>query len=545
MIVRSFKSLHAMDLSCSVAIAVSNVAAFGDTDIFPAPFEQELFKDCPAQMADILSDLHLRFDEVSKTHPPEALRSLVPVGQHGFRLATQLDPVWNAYLLALTLALAPAIEETRPSVEAECVFSYRHCITGESGRIFDPNISWAAFLQRTRRLCGEHNYCVIADITEFYHRITVERVAKALSGLDAPATVCDRLIQVLRMLEGDSHGLPVGGPASRIIAELVLATVDARLLEAGVKYCRFVDDFRIFCDSEEEAKTLLLQVARILSDAGFSFQKTKTRIVSTAELQEELQVAEMLDLAGAGEQTGKPVARNQKLVLLQHDPYSELKVSNDIRVEEFASRPDALEVIRREFTKRRLNVSLAKQVLGALNFLAPELLATAIQTILSDASLRAVGPVFARALQLILENVARLSLKTQADLVARIEELLAGGAYLFQVELHCVLALRVVRAASREDIGFNCAVLERIFRSSDNSLVRREVLLLLAVRKDYQRVTELVGLHTSKDGWDERTLQFLRSMPGFDCPSVSALPNGGDLCAFALEQWLSERQQGA
>lgn len=534
-----------MDLSCSVAIAVSNVAVFGDTDIFPAPFEQELFRDCPARMEDILMDLHVRFDEVSKSHPPEVLRCLVPVGQHGFRLATQLDPVWNAYFLALTLALAPAVEELRPSKTSECVFSYRHCINGEAGRIFDPNISWAAFIQRTRRLCEETDYCVTADITEFYHRITVEKVADALSGLNAPATVCDRLIKVLRMMGGDSHGLPVGGPASRIIAELVLAKVDAHLLEAGIKYCRFVDDFRIFSGSEEEAKTLLLRVSRIISDAGFSFQKTKTRIVTTGELQDELQVVEMLDLAEAKESTGKPVARNQRLVLLQHDPYSELKVANDIRVEEFASRPDALEVIRREFAKRRLNISLAKQVLGALNFLAPELLAAAIQTILSDKSLRAAGPVFARAMQLILENVVRLSLETRADLVARIGELFAEEAYLFQIELHLVLALRVVRAAIREDIGFERAVLERIFRSSDNSLVRREVLMLLAVMKDFQRVTKLVGSHASKSGWDERTLRFLRSLPGFACLSAPGLFDDGDLCALALERWLSEKRQGA
>ncbi len=534
-----------MDLSCSVAIAVSNVAAFGDTDIFPAPFEQELFKDCPAWMADALLDLHLRFDEVSRSNPPEALRSLVPVGQHGFRLATQLDPVWNAYFLALTLALAPAVEQLRPALALECVFSYRHCISAGAGRIFDPNVSWAAFIQRTRRLCEENKYCVTADITEFYHRVTVERVAEAVSGLNAPPTVCDRLIQVLRLMGVDSHGLPVGGPASRIIAELVLAKVDARLLDEGVKYCRFVDDFRIFSTSEEEARALLLRVARILCDGGFSFQKNKTRIVTTAELEDELQVAEMLDLAGAGDSSGKVVARNQRLVLLQHDPYSELKVSNDIRVEEFASRPDALEVIRREFAKRRLNVSLAKQVLGALNFLAPESLAAAVHTILADDSLRSVGPVLARALQLIRENVFRLSFEMRDSLVARIEALLARDAYLFQIELHCVLALRVVRAAIREGTGFDRAVLARIFRCSNNPLVRREVLMLMAVLRDFQSVTELVRTSASMSGWDGRTLQFLRSLPGFDYSSAPCILNASDPCASVLGRWLSKERRGA
>ena len=103
----------------------------------------------------------------------------------------------------------------------------------------------------------------------------------------------------------------------------------------------------------------------------------------------------------------------------------------------------------------------------------------------------------------------------------------------------------VVRAAIREDAGFDGAVLERIFRRSNNSLVRREVVMLLAVMRDFQRVTELVRANASMSGWDGRTLQYLRSMTGFDCPSVPGLPNAADPCAIVLERWLSGQRPGA
>jgi len=327
-----------MDFLYAVRAAVANIAAFGDTDIFPVSLEHELFVKFPGFMVAAAEQLHLRFNVLSEAHPPESIQSLVPVGHHGFRLATQLDPVWNAYYLALVLAIAPAIEKVRVPICSGVVFSYRHDGNGEGGRIFNSNVSWAGFVQRTRALCEERAFCVIADITEFYHRITVEKIDAALSCLGLDPFIRERLLQVLRLLDVDIHGLPVGGPASRILAELVLASVDKTFSGSGVRYCRFVDDFRIFSDTEEEAKTLLFKAARVLQGKGLSFQKSKTRIVRTAELLDELQVTDMLNFPKRGEFLDGQTSKNARLMLLQHDPYSELKVSNDIRVEEFASR---------------------------------------------------------------------------------------------------------------------------------------------------------------------------------------------------------------
>lgn len=530
-----------MDFLSAVRLAVGNIAVFGDTDIFPVPLEHELFVKFPDSMAKAVEKLHLQFDALSAVHPPESIRSLVLVGHHGFRLGTQLDPVWNAYYLALALAIAPAIEKVRVPVSSGVVFSYRHGGSGEGGRIFDANVSWPGFIQRTRALCEESAFCALADITEFYHRITVEKVDAALSCLNLDSYIRERLLQVLRALDVDAQGLPVGGPASRILAELVLVSIDNTLIESGVRYCRFVDDFRFFSDTEEDARILLLKAARLLQEKGFFFQKSKTRIVRVAELLDELQVTEMLDFSKKGEFLDVQASKNPRLVLLQHDPYSELQASKDIRLEEFASRPDSVEVIQREFAKRRLNVSLAKQVLTALNFLPTEKLDRAVQALFNPQSLMGIGAVFSRVLQLLCENLPRLSTDTRRQLVARIQQLMLEDAYLFQVELHCILALRILRLSAAHPHEFDERLTDRIYAATGNPLVRREVLLFLLDAGNFAKAAKLPSMSSPKSRWDQRTLFFIKEKTNHSGSFDGKAALRHDLCDDALIEWLSSR----
>ena len=67
----------------------------------------------------------------------------------------------------------------------------------------------------------------------------------------------------------------------------------------------------------------------------------------------------------------------------------------------------------------------------------------------------------------------------------------------------------------------------------------------MAVLKDFQRVTELIRTNVSMSRWDGRTLQLLRSMPGFDCSSIPGILKAEDPCASVLGRWLSKERRGA
>jgi hypothetical protein len=51
----------------------------------------------------------------------------------------------------------------------------------------------------------------------------------------------------------NSFGLPIGGPAARILSELTINQIDRLLLSTGVKFTRFADDYHIFAASRDDA----------------------------------------------------------------------------------------------------------------------------------------------------------------------------------------------------------------------------------------------------------------------------------------------------
>jgi hypothetical protein len=65
----------------------------------------------------VLKEYLSKFPEYLRTYPPSHEIVLAPVGYQGFRWATQLDPVWNAYFLGLVIEIAPAIEAARISAD--------------------------------------------------------------------------------------------------------------------------------------------------------------------------------------------------------------------------------------------------------------------------------------------------------------------------------------------------------------------------------------------------------------------------------------------
>ncbi|HVH78795.1 MAG TPA: hypothetical protein VM782_05350, partial [Stellaceae bacterium] len=93
--------------------ALQNIIRTGDTDIFPFPPENFLFFDEKARVVDLLLDIHNNFKNRLAGFPPAHEGALTPVSYTGFRWATQLDPLWNAYFLALVLSIADQIELAR------------------------------------------------------------------------------------------------------------------------------------------------------------------------------------------------------------------------------------------------------------------------------------------------------------------------------------------------------------------------------------------------------------------------------------------------
>ena len=103
-------------------LAVLNIIKHGDTDIFPFPFETHAFYDKKEKMVKLIEEYNSNFDEYLNRFSPINVSSLTPVSYSGFRWATQLDPMWNAYFLTCVLALSK-IELVRIPSKNSTVFS--------------------------------------------------------------------------------------------------------------------------------------------------------------------------------------------------------------------------------------------------------------------------------------------------------------------------------------------------------------------------------------------------------------------------------------
>ncbi|MHC4124819.1 MAG: RNA-directed DNA polymerase, partial [Planctomycetota bacterium] len=306
-------------------LAIENITKYGDTDIFPFPVENLMFYDNKQQAVELLIEIEQDFKKYIEEYPPVNISTCVPLGYTGFRWATQIDPIWNAYYLGLVLSIAEKFETQRIPKEENVVFSYRFNPNG-SGSLFDRDYNWLQFQKRSLELAKEEEYKTVlsCDIANFYHRISHHNLKNAMDRLELKNDVPSKIEDIIQKFsETVSCGLPIGGPASRILAELALNNIDQHLKLQSIKFCRFVDDFNIFVGSESEALSVLNMLTKyLMKNEVLSLQQNKTQIYSSDEFCNVIEKRLTFD-------DSKTVSESKAGFMslnLHFDPYSETAV---------------------------------------------------------------------------------------------------------------------------------------------------------------------------------------------------------------------------
>lgn len=88
---------------------------------------------------------------------------------------------------------------------------------------------------------------------------------------------------ILKMQSGETIGIPLGSILFDLIAELVLGYIDLLLYEkiknfSDVEILRFRDDYRIFCNSQQVAKTVLKNLNEVLQKFKLNLNPSKTKL---------------------------------------------------------------------------------------------------------------------------------------------------------------------------------------------------------------------------------------------------------------------------
>lgn len=481
--------------------AIRNIAEYGDTDVFPYPPEKHLFHTMEREALEALTDLYDTAPHRLQTKSPAHETLLAQVGYTGFRWVTQLDPLWNAYFLGLCISSGKQIEASRIPTRDECIFSYRFHDESGSPSMFDTEIGWPDFIERSNELAAKYSYVVKCDIADFYHRIPHERLITALSACGVHQETRERIHTFLsRSSSGPSIGLPVGGPAARLLAEVVLNKTDHVLRDKGIPFCRFADDYHLFADSLDSAYTRLISLSELLRQEGLTLQKLKTRILTQKEFARSTGPTESARDDGEKELT-------QFLSLkLRFDPYASNAAEQYNQLAHEIEAFDILGMLSREMAKSRINELATKRLVRAVKFLKPGSRNQAVKELISKDRASVLAPVFPTLLILLRDVNDKLSEEVQEHVFRELNALYEQSAPILKLDLNIAFWLRILARAPltlQDEARKQCV---RIYEEHSSKLVRRDAILAVADLRGLSWLSTIIAKFDEKSAWEKRAL---------------------------------------
>lgn len=488
-----------MSFESAIGRALKNIAKHGDTDIFPFPFETHVFFDKFEDCKTLLQDIHDRFDDNFSLYPPTTIETLTQISYTGFRWATQIEPFWNAYYLSLVISLAEKIEARRIPVSDEIVFSYRFGWDEDSAKLF-RDITWRDYRSHSLELSKDYEYVITTDVADFYPRINHHRIENALNRLSSAGDIPMRIMKLLTSFSKTvSYGLPIGGPASRILAELALVPVDQHLFRRKITFARYVDDYCIFCDSKSEAYRLLVLLSEKLFNEGLILQKNKTRIITSREFRE---TSGLLDPRDKNNDVNG-ITEEQKLlnISMRFDPYSSTAEEDYETLKSAVNEVDIVGILGREVSKTALDTTVSKQAINAIRTLDPSTREGAMRTILDTGNLDVLSPVFVTIMRATRSVYSDLEDEGKEFVDEALVDIYDKCQHLLSVELNLsyyIQTLSMERSQRKEEI------LVELFDRQTSVLIRRQIISAMANWECFYWISDIKQKYSGLSEWEKR-----------------------------------------
>jgi hypothetical protein len=128
-----------------------------------------------------------------------------------------------------------------------------------------------------RRLAAHSPLMIRTDVASFYPSVTPAILARSLRRVRAEPIDADLAADLLDRWGSDGYaGLPIGPPASAVLANAVLREVDLAL--GRLPFLRWVDDYLIGCRTEAETRLALELLDDSLAGIGLRRSEAKTQV---------------------------------------------------------------------------------------------------------------------------------------------------------------------------------------------------------------------------------------------------------------------------
>lgn len=258
----------------ALEFAREHIERFYDSDFFPKPLEYEALWHNWDEVV-----THLTSTNIHKLVTYPARTAAWKKHRGGYRVVHQLDPIDALVYCSLVYQISEAVEHSRAPVEEKIACSYR--ISLDDGSFFSDGSGFDDFREKSVELAHCYGYVLSVDIADFYNQIYSHRVQNAIHHvLPENENLADDIESFLNKLNSKtSQGIPVGPAPSIVIAEAIMIDVDQFLTGLGYEHTRYVDDFRIFGNSEPALERALIELTLYLYSAHrLSISSDKTYI---------------------------------------------------------------------------------------------------------------------------------------------------------------------------------------------------------------------------------------------------------------------------
>ena len=159
-------------------------------------------------------------------------------------------------------------------------------LSNKNGRLISM-LSYNQDKEKDQKLLDKQfgkKYLVYADISDFFPSIYTHVISWALVGKEKAKKEQSRQrrwfnkfdVVIRNMQDGETKGVPIGPDISGIISEIILSQIDKNLRK--YTYMRFIDDYKCFCSSKEEADSFIRELSENLEYYRLKLNTKKTKI---------------------------------------------------------------------------------------------------------------------------------------------------------------------------------------------------------------------------------------------------------------------------
>jgi hypothetical protein len=265
----------------------------------------------------------------------------------GSLLKVEDNIFYNVLVQECYIKIAEAVNWSQGKVD------YGYVITSSIANkvpFFTNNLDgWTNFRDVSMEMLSQgYTHVVITDITGFYENINIGLLISDLKLLELPIDIVNKLSNCLnKWAITDGKGLPQGNSASDVLAKLYMNTIDQGLSNNGFSHLRYVDDIRVFCKSEIEAKKSLLKLTHLLRKRGLNIQTSKTKILTSVDA-----YFEFMGVQAVISEINKKIEAEQKEI---HDAVSYEPDIKDIDEDSTEEEETSIEAIKSALDKYFIN----------------------------------------------------------------------------------------------------------------------------------------------------------------------------------------------